>query len=496
MSSELSTAPAPPATASGGAAPKRTLPVIALSTLVVGTMVGAGVYSLPANFAASTGVVGSLIAWVVSGLGTLMLALVFQRLAVSRPELDAGIFAYAKAGFGNYVGFFSAFGYWASAVAGNGTYVVLIGSTLGQAFPILGEGNTPASALLSTAILWAFHLLIVRGVRQAALINTVVTIAKIVPIIVFIVLVALVGMHWHTFSANLWVGAGDARSAGALFGQVRSTMLVAVFVFLGVEGASVYSRYARKRRDVGRATMLGFGSVLVILMLVTLVAYAALPVASIAGQHQPSMAGVLSAVVGPWGGVFVSVGLLVSVLGAFLAWTLMAAEVFFNAARGGDAPAVFARVNRAGVPSSALLLTTLAVQLLVVVSLFSNDAFQFCLMLCAALAVVPYVLTAGFALREAVAERRRAGEASARVAGPVVTAALALVYTLFLVYATGITYLLISAIVYAPASLLFAAARRRSGRRVFRPWEAALAAFTVVAALVGVVALAAGWIAV
>jgi arginine:ornithine antiporter/lysine permease len=273
-------------------------------------------------------------------------------------------------------------------------------------------------------------------------------------------------------------------------------MLVAVFVFLGVEGASVYSRYARRRRDVGRATMLGFGSVLVILMLVTLVAYAALPVASIAGQHQPSMAGVLSAVVGPWGGVFVSVGLLVSVLGAFLAWTLMAAEVFFNAARGGDAPAVFARVNRAGVPSSALLLTTLAVQLLVVVSLFSNDAFQFCLMLCAALAVVPYVLTAGFALREAVAERRRAGEASARVAGPVVTASLALVYTLFLVYATGITYLLISAIVYAPASLLFAAARRRSGRRVFRPWEVALAAFTVVAALVGVVALAAGWIAV
>ncbi|GAA4166671.1 basic amino acid/polyamine antiporter [Gryllotalpicola daejeonensis] len=479
-----------------GATAKRTLPVIALSTLVVGTMVGAGVYSLPADFAASTGVVGALIAWIVSGLGTLMLALVFQRLAVTRPDLDAGIFAYAKAGFGDYVGFFSAFGYWASAIAGNGTYVVLIGSTLGQVFPILGEGNTPASALLSTAILWAFHFLIVRGVRQAALINTVVTIAKIVPIVVFIVLVALVGVNWHTFSANLWVGAGDASSLGALFGQVRSSMLVAVFVFLGVEGASVYSRYARKRRDVGRATMLGFGSVLLILMLVTLVAYAALPVATLAGEHQPSMAGVLAAVVGPWGAVFVSIGLLVSVLGAFLAWTLMAAEVFFNAARAGDAPAIFARVNRAGVPSSALLLTTLAVQLLIVVSLFSSDAFQFCLMLCAALAVVPYVLTAGFALRESIVGRR-SGQASGRSSiGPIAVAALALVYTLFLVYATGVTYLLISAIVYAPASLLFAAARRRSGRRIFRPWEAALAAFTVAAAIAGLIALAAGWISI
>jgi len=494
----MSSSVAPESTAAGAApvgarSGTRTLPVIALATLVVGTMVGAGVYSLPSNFAASTGVVGSLIAWIVSGFGTLMLALVFQRLAITRPELDSGIFAYAKAGFGDYVGFFSAFGYWASAVAGNGTYVVLIGATLGQAFPILGDGNTPASALLSTVILWAFHFLIVRGVRQATLINTVVTIAKIVPIVVFIVLAVLLGLHWDVFAANMWAGGtdaggGGAPSAGAIFGQVRSTMLVAVFVFLGVEGASVYSRYARRRKDVGRATMLGFGSVLVVLMLVTLVAYAVMPAATLAGQHQPSMAGVLSAVVGPWGGVFVSVGLLVSVLGAFLAWTLMAAEVFFSAAKSGDAPAVFARVNRAGVPHHALLLTTLAVQALVVVSLFSADAFAFCLTLCAALAVVPYVLTAGFALREA-----RSVKASV---GPLVVALLALVYTLFLVYATGVELLLVSAIVYAPSSLLFAIARRRRGQRVFRPAEAALAAFVIVAAVVGVVALAVGWISI
>src|SRR5689334_24235013 len=102
------------------------LPVMTLAAMVVGSMVGAGVFSLPRNFAQATGVYGALIAWAIAGLGMLMLAFVFQTLAVRKPELDAGVYAYAKAGFGAYPGFFSAFGYWASACVGNVTYWVLI----------------------------------------------------------------------------------------------------------------------------------------------------------------------------------------------------------------------------------------------------------------------------------------------------------------------------------------------------------------------------------
>ena len=131
------------------AAPAAKLTLVTLSMMVVGSMVGAGVFSLPRRFAQETGVAGALIAWAVAGSGMLMLAFVFQTLAVSRPDLDAGVYAYAKAGFGEYLGFFSAFGYWASACVGNVTYWVLIMSTIGAiALFVMArreQGRTPFS---------------------------------------------------------------------------------------------------------------------------------------------------------------------------------------------------------------------------------------------------------------------------------------------------------------------------------------------------------------
>lgn len=332
-------------------------------------MVGAGVFSLPSNFAQATGVFGAVLAWVIAGFGMLMLAFVFQMLAVRKPDLNAGVYAYAKAGFGEFPGFFSAFGYWASACVGNVTYWVLIKSTLGSVIPSFGEGDTLLAVVVSIAAVWAFHFLIVRGVREAAAINRIVTVAKLIPILMFVVILA-VALSGDMFSANMW---GD----GPLFDQVRATMLVTVFVFLGVEGASVYSRYARRREDVGRATVLGFVSVLALFASVTLLSYGVLPRAELAGIRQPSMAGVLESVVGPWGAAFISIGLIISVLGAYLAWTLMAAEVLFVAAGDNDMPRFLKAENSHGAPSAALVLTSVLISAVLVVTLFSEDAFTF-----------------------------------------------------------------------------------------------------------------------
>ena len=100
--------------------------------MVIGSMVGAGIFNLPGRFATATGPFGAIIAWVIAGTGMYMLARVFQALANKRPDIDNGVFAYAKAGFGDYVGFLSAFGYWISAILGNTFYWVLISATLGQ----------------------------------------------------------------------------------------------------------------------------------------------------------------------------------------------------------------------------------------------------------------------------------------------------------------------------------------------------------------------------
>ena len=136
--------------AGAGASAAQKLTFVTMTAMVVGSMVGAGVFSLPRRFAQETGVLGALIAWLIAGTGMLMLAFVFQTLAIRKPELDAGVYAYAKAGFGEYLGFFSAFGYWASACVGNVTYWVLIMSTVGAIAPALGDGDTLLAIALST----------------------------------------------------------------------------------------------------------------------------------------------------------------------------------------------------------------------------------------------------------------------------------------------------------------------------------------------------------
>ncbi|GAA3212073.1 basic amino acid/polyamine antiporter [Actinocorallia longicatena] len=451
-------------------------------------MVGAGVFSLPRNFAQATGVFGAVIAWVIAGVGMLMLAFVFQLLAVRKPRLDAGVYAYAKAGFGEFPGFYSAFGYWASACVGNVTYWVLIKSTLGQVFPAFGEGDTAVAVIVSIVGVWAFHFMIVRGVREAANINKIVTIAKVVPILLFVVILAFT-LKADVFADNLW--GGTERSAGALFEQVRSTMLATVFVFLGIEGASVYSRYARKRSDVGRATVLGFLSVLALFASVTLLSYGALPRADLEELRQPSMAGVLESVVGAWGTKFISVGLIISVLGAYLAWTLMAAEVLYVAAQDKDMPAFLRRRNVQGAPTAALVMTSVLVTAVLVVTLFSDDAFTFTLKLSSSLSLIPYLLAAGYALKLGIRGETYAERPDGRRKETVI-ASVAVLYTGFLLVAAGPEFLLLSCIIYAPGTVLFAMTRKEQGRTMFSRPELLLLAVTIAGAIAGVISLATG----
>src|SRR5690349_8716288 len=218
--------------ASAAAPSTQKLSLFALTMMVVGGMVGAGIFSLPRTFAGATGPIGAVIAWLIAGTGMYMLARVFQALAQRKPDLDAGVYAYAKAGFGDYPGFLSAFGYWIGSCIGNVSYWVLIKSTLGAFFPVFGDGNTVVAILVASVGIWLFHFMILRGIKQAAALNTIVTIAKIVPILIFILLL-IFSFKAGLFRANFW--GGEELAGKDLFDQVRDTMLVTVFVFIGIE---------------------------------------------------------------------------------------------------------------------------------------------------------------------------------------------------------------------------------------------------------------------
>lgn len=472
--------------------PSGKLSLVPLTAMVVGSMVGAGIYNLPGRFAGATGPFGALIAWGIAGTGMYMLARVFQALAEKRPDIDSGVFAYAKAGFGDYPGFLSAFGYWLGSCLGNVFYWVLIGSTLGRFFPeVFGDGSSPAAIILALVGIWSFHFLILRGVEQATLINMVVTGAKLIPILLAIA-VFVIAFNFQQFSENFFGGADLAGKS--LIDQVRDTMLITVFVFLGIEGASVYSRHARKRADVGSATILGFVAVTGLMVAVTLLPYAVAPRADIAAAANPSLGGALELVVGHWGAVFIAVGVLVSVLGAYLAWSLICAEVLFAAARSSDMPKVFAKQNSNGVPANALWLTNIVVSLFVLSTYWSSDAFNIMLDMTSVTTLLPYLLVAGYGVLVA---RRPPGVGIATGGrGPacrdLIIAAVAVIYTLFMFLAAGLQYVLLVAVLYAPGTLLYLWARRERGARYFNRAEILVFAVVLIAAAAGIWSLLSG----
>jgi len=460
----------------------------ALIALVVGSMIGSGIFALPSAFGRATGGLGALIAWVIAGVGMLMLAFVFQTLARRKPELDAGIYAYAKAGFGDYPGFASAVGYWFGACLADTACLILIKATLGLFFPVFGDGTTPIAIVSASVLLWAVHFMVLRGIKEAAAINTIATVAKIVPIALFIV-VAVAAFRSDVFVFNFW--GGEEPTFGNIASQTRSSMLVTVFLFVGIEGASVYSRYAKRREDVGIATVLGFLGVLCLLVLVTMLSFGVLRRDELSALPSPSMAGVLEAIVGPWGKVFISIGLLISVLGNYLSWSLLAAEVVFSAAQKGTMPAFLARENENKVPAGALWLTNSVIQAFLIFSWFAEYAFTVALKMTSAMTLLPYLFVAAYGLKLAwTGETYRDDGRSRNVDW--VRGAIATVYTAGMLYAGGAKFLMLSALLYAPGTILFVIARREQGKSIFTRIEWLVFGVVVVVAICGVYGLASG----
>jgi arginine:ornithine antiporter / lysine permease len=209
----------------------------------------------------------------------------------------------------------------------------------------------------------------------------------------------------------------------------------------------------------------------------------------------PSMAGVLEAIVGPWGKIFISIGLLISVLGNYLSWSLLAAEVLHSAAVNRTMPSFLAYENARKVPAGALWLTNIVIQLFLLVTYFAEYAFTLALKMTSSMTLIPYLLVAAYGLKLAwTGETYRAdprGRAIDWIRG-----AIATIYAAGMIYAGGTKFLLLSALLYAPGTALFVIARREQRTTVFTLVEWLLFGAILVAAVVGAYSLAAGIISV
>lgn len=489
------------ATAEGSAEGK--LPLGALIALVVGSMIGGGIFALPSQMAAAAAPGPLIIGWLITGIGMLALAFAFQALSRRRHEIDGGVYGYARAGFGNYIGFTSAWGYWLSAWIGNIGYLVLLFSTLGYFFPafksdqnLLVDGGANILVIIGSSVLiWVLHFLLLAGVREAAFINTVVTIAKVVPILTFIVLVGL-AFNAGVFSQDFWgeTTLFEGETLGGAFDQVKNMMLITVWVFIGIEGASVYSSRAKKRSDVGKATVIGFVGVLALLVAVNLFSFAVMQRPEIAALEDPSMAGVLAHVVGPWGAAFVAIGLIVSLLGAILAWVLLCAEIFREPSNEAILPTWVGRLNSKGTPSGALWLTTIAMQILLIWTIFNGSGYTALIILASSLILLPYFWSALFQLINAI--KGEGYEGGKGRASDILVGVIATVYGLWLVYAGGLGYLLIAAIFYLVGTPLYIWARKEAKAKVFSTVDLIVMIIVVLASIAGIILLAMGVITV
>jgi arginine:ornithine antiporter / lysine permease len=459
------------------------LTLLPLIALVIGSMIGGGVFNLPSDMSKAAAPAAIIIGWLITGIGMLMLAFVYQSLATRKPDLNAGPYAYAKAGFGDFVGFNAAWGYWLSAFLGNVAYAVAIFSALSYFFPAFGGGNNVLSIVCASAFLWAIHFLVLRGLKEAAFVNVVTTIAKLVPLFLFL-LVAIIAFNWGKFTFNFWglPGADGERGLGSIMAQMQSTMLVTVWVFIGIEGASVYSARAANRADVGRATIVGFVCALAIYVLVSLLSTGVLSQPELAGLKVPSMAGVFEPLVGAWGAALINLGLMISVGGAYLSWTLLCAEIPYTCGKDGTFPRWFGNENAAGSPATSLWVTNSLIQLFLIVSLFSREAYQFFYFIASVAILPPYVLSGAYAWKLAASGETYEREGGARRRDMIV-GIIATLYGAWLVYAAGPQYLLMCAILFAPGILVYWKARSERGAIVFTAFEGFLALVLVAAAL-------------
>jgi APA family basic amino acid/polyamine antiporter len=371
------------------------------SALVVGSVIGTGVFALPSALAGYGPI--SLVAFGLVTVGALALALTFRALT-GRLPLSGGPYVYARDAFGDFAGFLNAWSYWITAWAGNAAIVV---AWVGYVEVFWNSGHTKSWSIVIALIgLWIPAVVNLAGLRSIAWFQILTTIVKFVPLL----FIATVGLLFIK-SANF--GEFNA-SGGSALSAISAAAAIALFSYIGIETASVAAGRVRDpQRNVGRATVLGTIACAFVYILGTLVVFGTVAHGKLVSSTAPFTDSANAIFGGRWGGNAVAIAAIVSGIGALVGWTLIVAEMPQAAARDRLFPARFARESKAGVPAFGIIVSTLLASALTVVSYTSFDnVFTTIVLLSVFTAVIPYLFSAAAQLywlmtRRSVANRHR-----------------------------------------------------------------------------------------
>lgn len=450
--------------------------------VAIGSMIGSGIFNAPKDLVHIANPLSVLFTWIIGGLGALILALAFVYLNHKKPELKSGIFAYAKDGFGDYMGFASAWGYWSLGWLGNVSYFLIFFKTLND---LLGEHalSPIACFAIATVILWGYYGIILAGVKEGAILNFVVTVAKLLPIALVIVS-GIFLFRPDIFHVEKWTtvlaSTGELSTATH---QIQNAMAIVLWCFIGIEAASVLSSRATSMKAVRKATIISLIAVLAIYVSISVAAMGSVSAAELIDSQTPLALVLERTFIGVAGGYIVKIGLMISVVGSSLSWLLLSTETMYAAAKDGVLPKFLTKINRRETPINSLLFSQIFTQFFLLAILFPkmNDTYVIVITMGTTLVLVPYLLSSMYAVKISWKE------APEKISHKVV-ALLATVYSLYVIYTVGIKYLFFTVLFYMLGTVLFVWAKRERHEPIKR-WEQLLIAILGVISLIVIVLL-------
>lgn len=350
----------------------------------MGNMIGSGVFLLPASLAAYRGV--SLIGWLLSSAGAVMLALVFARLARQLPAAG-GLYAYTRRSFGDAIGFLIAWGYWLSSVATLSALAVAFVGYLDPFIPSLVRVPSSA-AMLAVAAIWVLVGVNVAGVRAAGRTQIVTLAVKILPLLV----IGIGGLFFFQASVVSLPPAGDVSVGG----EIVATMTLTLWAFLGLECATIPAdSVEHPARTIPRATVVGTVSAAVIYIIATVGVMSLVPAEALATSTAPFADGA-RALFGNRAAQFVAMGAAISCFGALNGWTLVCGQLPMAAAADGMFPRVFGRISSRGTPAAGVVISGAVATVLVAMNYSRSlvDLFTFIILLSTLSTLIPYAFCA------------------------------------------------------------------------------------------------------
>lgn len=353
--------------------------------LVIGNMIGSGIFFLPAALGMYGGI--SIFGWLFTSTGALLLAIVFSRLSRLLPNVSGGPFIYAKEGFGDFPGFLVAWGYILSIWASNAAITVAFVSYLSVFVPVLATSSI-LGALTGLAAIWFLTWINTKAIRTAGSVQLITTILKLIPLI----LIAVVGIFYlnpdHFTPFNL--------SGQSSFSAISATAALTLFAFLGFESATVPAEDVENPEvTIPRATIIGTLITILIYILGTIAVMGLISPNNLQNSSAP-FADAAQVMWGQVGRYLVAAGVVISTFGALNGWTILQGQVGMAPARQNLFPSVFAYRNKNGSPTISLIVGSLIVSSLMLMNYSKGmvKAFEFLILVTTTTVLVPYIFAA------------------------------------------------------------------------------------------------------